>query len=702
MAEINLNTRYVLKSDTKVNWESINPSLLPNEIVFDTTENDFKINSGSTLSAPFSNLSYLIGSKLANYLKFENNINGIVKANGGVAQVATKGTDYPDPAVYQENSLIPTTNRSFVIGNYNYQLSNIYTNTLQTSNIEANSAAIRVNGGIYPGSPDGTNLGTGGDRWKGLFLSANDNTASNFAGLNFGLSESGSESFLSISYFPDDSTLRIRSTSNSQTSAGKILFSLNNNYEDPIYMRSYTLDTTGLYPETTHTCNLGSSSKSWYLLYADLVYTSGIYGLGSSNINVNNSIVPFRTGVNLGSSTIPFGTLYIETINLLGSMGVQGNITPNSNNTQYLGSANNIWNTIYTQRVQNTAYVSLRSDSYIEFNTLAGASADSLRFDVNNKQIVPMTDREWNLGSDDYAFNCIYLLSLKPYGNTTGGGNIGDHYIPFSRVHSCAYFLENRTGGGSADINGRLIDSTSSSGNSVIHLLSYQARSSSSARDNTLTIGNSNINISYLIGNYTYIYGYQRVRFQAFNTNDSSQYKTLDFAYSGRSTLATYGDGDIELGWSNHKWNTVYAVNGTIQSSDRSAKSDIHYIDSPKISTMSINSINNIEEDNDFTTSDLINFIRKLNPAVFRYGKQGTTINEALEGNRTEDVQLGLIADDIKDERLFNYIGATMHYEDEETKEDKVTLGVKAVPLAVLALSACKYLINKVEELENK
>ena len=664
MAEINLNTRYILKSDTKVNWESINPPLLPNEIVFDTTENDFKINSGSTLSALFSNLPYFIGSKLANYLKFENNINGIVKANGGVAQVATKGTDYPDPAVYQENSLIPTTNRSFVIGNYNYQLSNIYTNTLQTSRIEANSAAIRVNGGIYPGSPDGTNLGTGGDRWKGLFLSANDNTASNSAGLNFGLSESGSESFLSISYFPDDSTLRIRSTSNSQTSAGKILFSLNNSYEDPIYMRSYTLDTTGLYPETGHTCNLGSSLKPWSLLYANEVCTSRIYGLGSSNINVNSSIVPSGIRVNLGSP-------------------------------------NNIWNTIYTQRVQNTEYISLRSDNYIEFNNLAGASADGLRFDVNNKQIVPMTDKEWNLGSDDYAFNCIYLLSLKPYGNTIGGGNIGDHYIPFSRVHSCTYFLENKTGGGSADINGRLIDSTSSSGNSVIHLLSYQARSSSSARDNTLTIGNSNINISYLIGNYTYIYGYQRVRFQAFNTSNSSQYRRLDFTYSGRSTLATVGDGDIELGWSTHKWNTVYAVNGTIQSSDRSAKSDIHYIDSPKISTMSINSINNIE-DNDFTTSDLINFIKKLNPAVFRYGKQGTTINEALEGNRTEDVQLGLIADDIKDERLFNYIGATMHYEDEETKEDKVTLGVKAVPLAVLALSACKYLINKVEELENK
>lgn len=659
MAEINLNTRYVLKSDTKVNWESINPSLLPNEIVFDTTENDFKINSGSTLSAPFSNLPYLIGSKLANYLKFENNINGIVKANGGVAQVATKGTDYPDPAVYQENSLIPTTNRSFVIGNYNYQLSNIYTNTLQTSRIEANSAAIRVNGGIYPGSPDGTNLGTGGDRWKGLFLSANDNTASNFAGLNFGLSESGSESFLSISYFPDDSTLRIRSTSNSQTSAGKILFSLNNNYEDPIYMRSYTLDTTGLYPETTHTCNLGSSSKSWYLLYADLVYTSGIYGLGSSNINVNNSIVPFRAKVvNLGASTSPFQNVY--TTNL------------------------------YATAISSSDSLDLITDRYIYL--YKDQVTTGLVIDTTELEIGATNAANWSIGNLSLPFGDVFTSRLTcPLIESAWNNQLaiqGD-IVPSNNMSYSIGTNENRY----HSFYGNSIrfpewTSSAQTSNGIYfgdHKILYQPENA-----NRLWLGDAKFDRSYLTtGTGWWITVYD------LRDNSSHQVNVTTNSFGSTS------DNDYYLGYSNHRWKAVYAVEGAIQTSDRSLKSDIHYIDSPKIATRSINSLESSENSN-FTTDDLISFIKKLNPAVFRYGKEGSTINEALQTNDTEAVQLGLIADDIKDERLFNYIGATMHYEDEETKEDKVTLGVKAIPLAVLALSACKYLINKVEELENK
>ena len=89
-----------------------------------------------------------------------------------------------------------------------------------------------------------------------------------------------------------------------------------------------------------------------------------------------------------------------------------------------------------------------------------------------------------------------------------------------------------------------------------------------------------------------------------------------------------------------------------------------------------------------------------MSPATFVYGD--TTIQEAQENNKTEQTQLGLIADDIKDEPLFNYVGATMKYTEEETNETKTTLGLKPIPLATLALTACKYLINKVESLEQQ
>lgn len=168
------------------------------------------------------------------------------------------------------------------------------------------------------------------------------------------------------------------------------------------------------------------------------------------------------------------------------------------------------------------------------------------------------------------------------------------------------------------------------------------------------------------------------------------------------------------LGLANYKWKAVYSTNGSIQTSDRSAKSDIHYIDNPKpkIRTMSLS---NNTTDTSFTSEDLITFIKKLNPATFVYGDG--TVDEALNSNNTEAVQLGLIADDIKDEPLFNYVGATSKYdkviEPEERDEDgnitkeavtekATTLGLKPIPLAVLALSACKKLIERVEALESK
>ena len=195
----------------------------------------------------------------------------------------------------------------------------------------------------------------------------------------------------------------------------------------------------------------------------------------------------------------------------------------------------------------------------------------------------------------------------------------------------------------------------------------------------------------------------------------SSLFNFINTTTWGGNTLRWNGDlynsdgnGVAYLGLANNKWKAVYAATGTIQTSDKSAKSDISYIKDNQIKTRSIST------ENSFSYDDLISFIKKLNPATFVYGDG--TINEALNNNDTEAVQLGLIADDIKDEPLFNYVGATCEYDDviepeerdeegnvtkEAVTEKKITLGLKPIPLAVLALSCCKKLIEKVEELES-
>lgn len=182
------------------------------------------------------------------------------------------------------------------------------------------------------------------------------------------------------------------------------------------------------------------------------------------------------------------------------------------------------------------------------------------------------------------------------------------------------------------------------------------------------------------------------------------------------SPFINTGTVSANLGTPTYKWTIIYSTSGTINTSDRSAKNDIHYLDSPQLRTIS--TIENNTE-TQFNTEDIISFIEKLQPATFVYNNndENETILHALSNNKTELVQLGLIADDIKDEPLFNYVGATMTYDKEIEPEERdeegnvtkeavteqvTTLGLKPLPLAVTALTCCKYLLNQVETLKTE
>lgn len=175
--------------------------------------------------------------------------------------------------------------------------------------------------------------------------------------------------------------------------------------------------------------------------------------------------------------------------------------------------------------------------------------------------------------------------------------------------------------------------------------------------------------------------------------------------------------GTINLGASSMTWNTIYADTGTIQTSDRSAKSDIHYLDEAQGVRMARSESLSESSTSVVSTQDVIDLVKAIKPATFVYTEEGINdIETASESNKTENIQLGIIADDIVNERLYNYIGAKMNYvvdipeeKDEEGNiinpayhEEGTRLGVKAVPLAVAALTVCKNLLSRVEELESK
>ena len=193
--------------------------------------------------------------------------------------------------------------------------------------------------------------------------------------------------------------------------------------------------------------------------------------------------------------------------------------------------------------------------------------------------------------------------------------------------------------------------------------------------------------------NYPHIRNASGTEYVTIGTDTSNQL----VIYGG--TVRPGGDVQQNLGYSNHRWATIYAANGTIQTSDRSEKSDIHYIKDSTTSIMKTMSLNADTTDNDnkyeYSYDNLLEFIDKLNPVVFSYGKDG--IDASLSDNHMDQTQLGLIADDIQDEELFKFVGASI-----EDDEGKTHLGLKAVPLAVLALSACKNLLQRVKQLESK
>lgn len=249
----------------------------------------------------------------------------------------------------------------------------------------------------------------------------------------------------------------------------------------------------------------------------------------------------------------------------------------------------------------------------------------------------------------------------------------------------------------------------------------------------SIIIGSNSINLG---NNNTYLY---------INATSNTVFKSTDVRPSTNSTSSTTGSN---LGTSSYKWRTVYAYTGSIQTSDRSAKSSIHYLETDSstkssapamsldTSTKKVASMNSLDKasanimmddttitedttsnsSTGITMDDVIEFVKELQPATFCYLDGNEVATE--ENSDPEMIQLGLIADDMVDSKLFKYVGVETEGEeviepeemDEETGEiikeavtqTKTVRGLQPIPLATAALTACKYLLNEIESLKQE
>lgn len=153
------------------------------------------------------------------------------------------------------------------------------------------------------------------------------------------------------------------------------------------------------------------------------------------------------------------------------------------------------------------------------------------------------------------------------------------------------------------------------------------------------------------------------------------------------------------LGTPTYRYSTVYCESVS-ESSDADSKSDIHYLDSNNgVSVLST------EQGSQITTQDVINFVKNLDPATFIYKRDGVSTVEQAMSEDPDIIHLGIIANDIEDDPLFNYVASkvTSTVKDETEGEiEKTVYSIKPASLAVAALTACKYLIQEVESLKSQ
>lgn len=422
----------------------------------------------------------------------------------------------------------------------------------------------------------------------------------------------------------------------------------------------------------------------------------------------STDILPYSTNynVNLGSHNKPFQSLYmldhLEFIHL----------SDNSFNLHYTGDA-------------------------LEFQ---GRESTSIAMTVNDSEVslCPYTlssSTTRSLGSTDYPWDHVYTSNITGYKSNNCWSSIEFSDTSTNSAKSATVSIENTIDDGSSWSGMAItrtdnLDASGETGTAVI-----PTGTSGMSR-----IGGPSNKWTGIYGNYIYansigtVLGTQHVTCITMSGMGGSTTLgnlsigcgvsgVIEFATSSRS-IGAYLDSStfspinsyvaaLSLGNTANKWGQIYSTYGTIQTSDRSAKSDIKYL-----SQNEAISIPEGQETNEsfVTMADVVDFIKELEPATFCYrDTDGTEVTESDASS--EAIQLGLIADDICSSKLFKYIGTEDEIDDilepeerdettgEVTKEaviadeKKTVRGLQPIPLATAALATCKYLLSELEGL---
>lgn len=147
-------------------------------------------------------------------------------------------------------------------------------------------------------------------------------------------------------------------------------------------------------------------------------------------------------------------------------------------------------------------------------------------------------------------------------------------------------------------------------------------------------------------------------------------------------------DDVYSLGDSGKRWNTVYASNGTIQTSDRRRKNDIRLVPQKDQTA---------EETPALTQEDLLDFVRNVDIYTYVSDPEHTkTVQDAMAANEYEKIHIGIMANDLTGSKIFPFIG------HKDGADENAPVGMKYESLGVVALYAIRALYDRIDKLEKR
>lgn len=147
-------------------------------------------------------------------------------------------------------------------------------------------------------------------------------------------------------------------------------------------------------------------------------------------------------------------------------------------------------------------------------------------------------------------------------------------------------------------------------------------------------------------------------------------------------------DEVYSLGYSGKRWSTVYASNGTIQTSDRRRKNDIRLVPQKDQTA---------EETPALTQEDLLDFIRNVDIYTYVSDPEHTkTVQDAIAANEYEKIHIGIMANDLAGSKIFPFIG------HKDGADEDALVGMKYESLGVVALYAIRALYDRIDKLEKR